>query len=267
VAKLAQEPLYSRRKGTRVQPDHIYVIPPGKIMTISDRRLSLEEQPKHPSVSHSIDIFFRSLAEDVKERAIAIVLSGAGSDGADGARAIKAQQGLVIVQDPETAKYDSVPRAAVDAGVGDYVLPPEAMVGKLMGYVRKSYQGREETRQALGKDDHRLRNILSTVRARTGRDFSGYNISSISRRVERRMAVNQVDTVEEYGRLLQEQPVEVEELVKDFLINVTSFFRDGEAFEALKSEIGNLLKDRPAGSHHSKSNCAETGRKGTTSPG
>jgi len=109
VAKLAQEPLYSRRKGTRVQPDHIYVIPPGKIMTISDRRLSLEEQPKHPSVSHSIYIFFRSLAEDVKERAIAIVLSGAGSDGADGARAIKAQQGLVIVQDPETAKYDSVP--------------------------------------------------------------------------------------------------------------------------------------------------------------
>ena len=138
-------------EGTRVQPDHIYVIPPGKIMTISDRTLSLEEQPRHPSVSHSIDIFFRSLAEDVKERAVAIILSGAGSDGTDGARAIKARQGLVIVQDPETAKYDSMPRAAVDAGVGDYILPPEAMVGKMMGYVRKSFQGREETRQALAQ--------------------------------------------------------------------------------------------------------------------
>jgi two-component system CheB/CheR fusion protein len=241
-------PVMEVTEGTRVQPDHIYVIPPGKIMTISDRTLSLEEQPKHPSVSHSIDIFFRSLAEDVKERAVAIILSGAGSDGTDGARAIKARQGLVIVQDPATAKYDSMPRAALDAGVGDYILPPEAMIGKLMGYVRKSYQGREDARQALGKDDQRLRNILSTVRARTGRDFSGYKISSISRRVERRMAVHQVDTVEEYSRLLQEQPAEIEELVKDFLINVTSFFRDGEAFKALKNEIGNLLKDRPAGS-------------------
>jgi len=241
-------PVVEVTDGTRLQPDHVYVIPPGKTMTISNRTLRLEEQTKHPSVSHSIDIFFRSLAEDVKERAVAIILSGAGSDGTEGARAIKARQGLVIVQDPETAKYDSMPRAAVDAGVGDYILPPEAMVGKLIGYVRKSYQAREETRQALGKDDNRLRNILSMVRARTGRDFSGYKISSISRRLERRMAVNQVDTVEEYSRLLQEHPAEIEELVKDFLINVTSFFRDGEAFEALRGEIGRLLMDRPAGS-------------------
>ena len=234
--------------GVMVEPDHAYVIPPGMIMSIRERTLRLQEQQEHPGLYHSIDAFFHSLADDVKERAVGIILSGTATDGTEGAEAIKAQQGLVIVQDPETAKYDGMPRAAIAAGVADYVLSPEAMPEQIMDYVRKSHFKREETRRSLRMDDASLKNILSVVRARTGRDFSGYKLSSITRRIERRMAVNQVETPENYIRLLQEQPSEIADIAKDFLIKVTSFFRDPEAFESLEKEIGKILKDKPEGS-------------------
>jgi len=217
-------------------------------MTIQDCTLRLQLQPARPSLSHSIDIYFRSLAEDAKEQAVAIILSGTGSDGTDGARAVKAGQGLVIVQDPESAKYDGMPRAAIAAGVADYILPPEEMPGRLIEYIRKSYLQREETRHALEKDDTSLRKILSLVRVRTGHDFSGYKVSSITRRIERRMTVNQIETSSEYLRFLQENPSEIEDLIKDFLINVTSFFRDKEAFDALKKQIYEIFKEKPDGS-------------------
>ena len=130
-------------EGTRIEPDHAYVIPPGNIMAIRGRTLRLQEQMEHPGLYHSIDVFFRSLAEDVKERAVAVILSGTGTDGVEGARAVKAQQGLVVVQDPETAKYDGMPRAAIAAGVEDYVLAPEAMPDQLIEYFRQSYDKRE----------------------------------------------------------------------------------------------------------------------------
>jgi len=235
-------------EGTRVEPNHVYIVPPGRDMTIQDRTLRLQAQPIRPGLSHVIDAFFRSLAEDVKEQAVAIILSGTGNDGTDGARAVKAGQGLVMVQDPESAKYDGMPRAAIAAGVADYVLKPEAMAGQLIEYGRKSHQQREETRQALEKDGTSLRNILSLARARTGRDFSGYKVSSITRRIERRMAVNQIETSSDYLRFLQENPSEIDDLIKDYLINVTSFFRDKEAFDALKKEINEIFKEKPEGS-------------------
>jgi two-component system CheB/CheR fusion protein len=241
-------PIAEAVDGDRVQPDSAYVIAPGMTMSIHDRILSLEEQQDHPGITHSIDVFFRSLAEDVGERAVGIVLSGTGSDGTEGAIAIKARDGLVIVQDPATAKYDGMPRSAIESGAADYVLPPQAMATRLIEYLGRSSRGREQFRQTLKKDDANLKGIFSMVRARTGRDFSGYKISSINRRIEHRMAVNAIESVEDYHKLLREHPPEIDSLMKDFLIQVTSFFRDIEAFEALKREIGKMLRDRLKGS-------------------
>jgi two-component system CheB/CheR fusion protein len=125
-------PVQEVTEGTIIEPDHVYVIPPGRDMTIQNHTLKLEAQTKHPGLAHSIDVFFRSLAEAVQERAVAIILSGTGNDGTDGARVVKAGQGLIIVQDPESAKYDGMPRAAIAAGLADYILPPEEMPGRLI---------------------------------------------------------------------------------------------------------------------------------------
>ena len=248
LGKASPIPVQEATEGTRVEPDHVYVIPPGSDMTIRDHTLRLEAKTDHPGILHSIDVFFRSLAEDAEERAVAIILSGTASDGTDGARVVKTGQGLVIVQDPESAKYDGMPRAAIAAGVADYVLKPEAMARQMMDYVRKSYQQREDTRYAPEKDDSSLTKILTLVHAKTGRDFSGYKVSSITRRIEHRMAATQIESSSNYLRFLQNNPLEINDLIKDFLINVTSFFRDNEAFSALKKEITKILKDKPDGS-------------------
>lgn len=248
LGRVSSIPVLEVKENTRVEPNHVYVIPPGSDMIIRDRTLWLQPQPVRPNLAHGIDTFFHSLAKDAEQQAVAIILSGTASDGTDGARAVKAKHGLVVVQDPKSAKYDGMPRAAIDAGVADYVLKPEVMADQLIEYQRKSSLQREETRQTTDKDDSRLRNILSLVRARTGRDFSGYKVSSITRRIERRMTVNRIETREEYLRFLRERPSEVEDLMKDFLINVTAFFRDREAFVVLKKEIGKILSAKPEGS-------------------
>ena len=248
LGKVSSIPVQEVMENTRVEHNHVYVIPPGSDLTIKNRTLQLQPQPARPNLAHGIDLFFRSLADDLKEQAVVIILSGTGSDGTDGARAVKAAQGLVIVQDPGSAKYDGMPRAAIAAGLADYVLKPEAMISQLIGYSRKSQRQREETRESLEKDDTSLRSILSLVRARTGRDFSGYKVSSITRRIERRMTVNQIETSSDYLRFLQERPSEIEDLMKDFLINVTAFFRDRQAFDSLKKEISTIFNERPEGS-------------------
>ena len=232
LARQSPVPIKEAQEGDRVQPDHAYVIPPGKGMSINNRVLAIRDQPEHPGLTHSINLFLQSLAEDVKERAVGIILSGTGSDGTEGVRAIKAREGLVIIQDLLTAKYDGMPRAAIEAGMADFVLSPEAMPAKLIEYLQQSSYKREQIRQALKKDDANMKRIFSMVRARTGRDFSGYKISSITRRIEHRMAVSQIETIGNYLKLLRENPTEIENLVKDFLIQVTSFFRDMEAFGA-----------------------------------
>ena len=248
LSKHSQIPIREARDGDIMQPDQAYVIPPGMTMYIHNRTLILEEQMEHPGLTHSINVFFRSLADDVKEKAVAIILSGTGSDGTDGARAVKAQEGLIIVQEPETAKYDGMPLSAIEAGIADYILPPEAMPAKLLEYLRLSFSKRRQVRQALKQDDAKLISIFSLIKALTGRDFSGYKSSSINRRIEHRMAINEVERVEDYIRLLRENPTEIENLMKDFLIRVTSFFRDDQAFAALKLSIEKMLLTKPDGS-------------------
>ena len=240
-------PIVEATEGMPVKPNHAYIIPPGKSLSIHNRTLSVVGDQEHPGITHSINHFFHSLAEDVKERAVGIILSGTGSDGSDGARTIKANDGLVIVQDPVTAKYDGMPKSAIEAGVADYILPPAAMASQLKDYLDQSFYKRERIRQALKKDDVNMKSIFSLVKMRTGRDFSGYKISTITRRIEHQMAVNSIETLGNYLKFLRENPNEIEALMKNFLIQVTSFFRDKEAFESLKQKIGLMLKDKPEG--------------------
>ncbi len=230
--------------GVKVEPNHLYMIPQNREISITDGTIKLCEEVDS-AVRHSVDLFFRSLAEDLKDRAICIILSGTGTDGTIGARAVKAQTGLVIVQDPEQAGYAGMPQSAIDAGVADMVLPAEHMAEKLLEYVKGAY-GRpaERRRQALEKSSDSLQTIFRIIKQNTRRDFSGYKVSTVNRRIERRMGINRIDAIDDYIRLLRESQDEVEELVKDFLIQVTSFFRDPEAFQTMKKHLKALIKEK-----------------------
>ena len=212
-------PVAEARDGMKLEPDHVYMIPPNHNMTTADRTLKLVEQVERPGISH-VDLFFRSLAEDLKSRSICIVLSGTGTDGALGAKAVKAEMGMVMVQDPDTARYDGMPRAAVAAGVADFVLPVEEMAERLIQYVLHSY-GRpaRRRREDAQKAPDSLQKVFAVIRARTKRDFSQYKLATINRRIERRMNVNQLDRMDDYVQLLQTDREEVGALVKDFLIS------------------------------------------------
>ena len=196
--------------------------------------------------SSLIDVFFQSLAKELRERAIGIILSGTGRDGALGAAAIKAELGMIIVQDPVTARYDGMPRAAIASGAADFVGAPADMPSALMGYVRHGV-GAERRRQAVEMQSSDMQKILSIIRLRTRRDFSGYKASTLTRRLERRMNVNRIESLHEYTELLGGSPEETETLFKDLLINVTQFFRDAPAFDVLKKLVLERLSARKDG--------------------
>jgi len=247
LRRYTKMPVHEATENIKLEPDHVYMIPPNRNMTITDRTLQLMEALDRPGIMHSIDMFFRSLAEDLKEKAICIILSGTGTDGSLGAKAVKAELGMVMVQHPDNASYDGMPRAAIASGVADFILPAEQMARQLVEYIQKSYGKRAVRRREVEKDYTSLATILSLIRARTKHDFTGYKQSTINRRIERRMGINQIDNISEYLRYLREHQGEVEALVKDFLINVTSFFRDPEAFVALKGYLKKLLENKSEG--------------------
>ncbi len=229
----------------QVEPDHVYVMPPTKTMTLQGRGLRLRDRVDQPELS-LIDVFFQSLAKELRERAIGIILSGTGRDGALGAAAIKAELGMIIVQDPVTARYDGMPRAAIASGAADFVGAPADMPSALMGYVRHGV-GAERRRQAVEMQSSDMQKILSIIRLRTRRDFSGYKASTLTRRLERRMNVNRIESLHEYTELLGGSPEETETLFKDLLINVTQFFRDAPAFDVLKKLVLERLSARKDG--------------------
>jgi two-component system, chemotaxis family, CheB/CheR fusion protein len=223
------------KEGTRVKPDCVYVIPPNKEMTIFHGVLSLDL----PKVAHGlrmpIDTFLRSLADDQGELAVGIILSGTGMDGTLGLRAIHGSGGMVMVQDPKTAKYAGMPGSAVQTGLADYVLPAEKMPESLTAYVRKfAKEGKPPITETKGVA---LQKILAVVRSRTHHDFTLYKKTTITRRIRKRMNLHAIDDIDTYVRLLQEHSEEVHALFKDLLIGVTQFFRDPEAFEILKRKI------------------------------
>jgi two-component system, chemotaxis family, CheB/CheR fusion protein len=227
-----------------VAPNHVYVIPPNRDMAIfhGALQLSVPEQPRGHRMP--IDSFLRSLAEDQGERAVGVILSGTGTDGTLGLRAILGAGGLTFAQEPTTAKYDGMPVSAIQAGFATHVLPveklPEAMVAGA-----RTLAGRQEARP---ETDAGYRRILMLLRSTTGHDFSLYKKSTIGRRIERRMSQHGIGDAEMYARYIGEHPAEAQALFSELLINVTSFFRDPEAFSTLKKDVlPELFAGKPAG--------------------
>ncbi len=232
--------------GMRVQPNHIYVIPPNRDMALLNGTLQLLIPAEPRGHRMPIDFLFRSLAEDQAAGAIGIVLSGTGTDGTLGLRMIRGEGGMSMVQDPATAKYNGMPQSAINTGLIDYVLSPDAMPDQLINYSRRFFApGVKRATPPQPTNSDALDKIFVLLRRQTRHDFSLYKLNTINRRIERRMAVNQLDRVADYLRYLQNTPLEVETLFRELLIGVTSFFRDSEAFAVLEHQaISHLLENR-----------------------
>jgi len=222
-----------------VEADRLYVIRPGHILTIKDGRLHLGRQTERRGTTRPVDDFFKSLAEEQRERAIGIILSGMGSNGTAGAQAIKAVGGLCVAQDPDTAQFPSMPRHLIDQGYADFVLRPADMPDVLLRYAEHPYvrKGRRDADEELRHNALHLREILAILRTRTRHDFSGYKKPTLLRRVQRRMGLSQLTDAGEYARHVRLSPSEASALADDLLIHVTSFFRDAEAWEALRQKV------------------------------
>ena len=235
------------RDGVKIEPGCVYLNPPNKDVSIMNGRLLLSEPVQARGMRLPIDYFFRSLAESEGDKSICIVLSGTGTDGTLGLKAVKGAGGMAVAQDEKQAKYNNMPRSAIDTGLVDYILPVEKMAGEIMKYVKHPYiVGSEKPLTAKERFENYLQKIFIMIRSTTGHDFSQYKMNTIRRRVERRMAVHQIDMISDYVAYLQNNTAEIKTLFKDFLITVTNFFRDTKAFETLNDKvIIPMVKARP----------------------
>jgi two-component system CheB/CheR fusion protein len=234
--------------GMRVEPDGAYIIPPNHDMALFNSALRLLEPTAPRGLRLPIDFFFRSLAQDQHERAVCVVLSGTGSDGTLGARAIKGEGGLVIAWAPKSAAYDGMPRSLIDSGHADYVLPPAEMPAHLIAYVAQAFGKTTRPVAPSASTEDALTKICILLRDKTRHDFSRYKESTLRRRIERRMALHRIDRQGDYVGYLRQDPAEIAALFGDLLIGVTNFFRDPDAFAALEEEvIPRLFFGKPAG--------------------
>ncbi|HIJ86436.1 MAG TPA: PAS domain S-box protein [Desulfuromonadales bacterium] len=236
--------------GVEVQPNCAYIIPPNCDMAFLNGTLHLLEPAAPRGQRLPIDFFFRSLAQDQHELAICIVLSGTGSDGTMGLRAIKGEGGMAMAQNPESTEYDGMPRSAINTGMVDYVLSAADMPAQLIAYAVHAF-GRPQRPASVPepKTESELKKVFVILRAQTGHDFSLYKPSTVQRRIGRRMAVHQIKRLDGYVKFLQQTPPEVEALFRDLLIGVTNFFRDPLTFAALETTIiPRLFADKPSGS-------------------
>jgi len=234
--------------GMPVKPNSVYIIPPDKDMSILGGALQLFEPVERRGIRHPIDFFFRSLAQDQGEKSACIILSGTGTEGTQGLKEIKGEGGLVLAQDPKTAKYDGMPASAVATGLADYVLSPDKMPACLLAYVKSpAHRLHEELEQTGSKPIDALQKMFVLIRQKTGHDFSRYKHNTVLRRVERRMAVLQLESHADYVTYLRNNPQEIDTLFKELLIRVTNFFRDPEAFDVLREKALPLIfKDHPS---------------------
>ena len=231
--------------GMRVEANKLYVTPPNKNIGIINGVLHLAV-PKEPhGLRRPIDFFFQSLAEDTGDYAVGIILSGFGSDGTIGIRAIKSMGGMIMAQDPDSSISGSMPSSAIDTNLVDYINPPEKIPEDLVSYIKRL--GEKPPRRIIGHDEETLtsiQKIIIIIKNRTGHDFSLYKESTISRRIARRMNVHQIDNVSDYLKYIQNHPKEVNILFKELLINVTGFFRDPEAFKSFKDKLTSKVLDK-----------------------
>jgi two-component system CheB/CheR fusion protein len=219
-----------------VKVNSVYVIRPGHTLTLKEGLLHLGRNLKRPGNNRPVDDFFKSLAEEQRERSICIIMSGMGSNGTAGAQAIKAVGGLCIAQDLESAQYPSMPRHLIEAGYADFVLNVKEIPEVLLGYIKQPYVNGAGTLDQRSEQQY-LREILAILRTRTRQDFSGYKKPTILRRIQRRMSLNHLNKLGDYARLMRQSTTEVTSLSDDLLIHVTGFFRDPQAWEMLRLNV------------------------------
>ena len=236
LQRISRMKVYQVEDRMKVQPNCVYVIPPNKSMSILKGVLYLFEPIEARGMRLPIDFFLRSLADDQKKFAIGIILSGMGSDGSIGIGAIKEKNGIVMVQEPETAKFDSMPRNAINSGLVDVVAPPHEIHLKSIEFL-KHVPVVKADRNVGKKNKSALEKIIILLRTHTGNDFSLYKKNTVYRRIERRMGVHKIDKINSYVHFLQENPKEVHILFKELMIGVTNFFRDPLVWEKLKETI------------------------------
>lgn len=240
LSKYTEMPIFQVSDSMVIESDAIYLMPPRKNMLITEGKLLLSDQmpDNHPHMS--IDVFLRSLAEDQQHRGIGIILSGTGSDGTRGIRAIKESGGLVVIQKPDSAKFDGMPLSAYNTGLADMVMAPSEMGNSLVNFLNHpSIKGDAPAIQyaASDGDDDTLAEIFQLLKEKSSINFSQYKPSTVARRIERRLGVNQLTTLNAYLRLLLDSPRELQILSKELLIGVTRFFRDDEAFDNLTNKV------------------------------
>ncbi len=236
LQRISKLKVYQVKDRMKVQPNCVYVIPPNKSMSILKGVLYLFEPVEARGMRLPIDFFLRSLADDQKEYAVAVILSGMGSDGSVGIGAIKEKNGIVIIQEPDTAKFDSMPRNAINSGLVDIVASPREIYLKLTEFLEHLPIVKADL--TVGKDNKSvLEKIIILLRTHTGNDFSLYKKNTVYRRIERRMSVHKIDKINSYVHFLQENPKEVHILFKELMIGVTNFFRDPLVWEKLKEKI------------------------------
>lgn len=238
LARETSIPINIAEDGMDILPDHIYLIPPRKNLSIFHDKLFLENQEPAKRLNLPVDIFFRSLALEKGKNAIGIILSGTGSDGTLGTRAIKEAGGMIMVQDEESAKFDGMPRSSIATGLVDYILPPAKMPEALINYIKHPLVREKKSLEVDLQDNlDTVTKILLILRNYSGIDFSFYKDTTILRRLERRLSINRYQTLEEYLEFLKDSDKEKETLQRELLIGVTRFFRDVDAFEALRTKV------------------------------
>jgi two-component system CheB/CheR fusion protein len=246
IKRFTAMPVIEATDGLQVQQDHIYLIPPNKDMGIHNRKLLLLSPSRPNGYSQPIDYFLQSLADDQWNRAVGIIFSGMGSDGETGLRMIKEKLGIAMVQDPDTAQYNSMPLAAIGTNLIDFVLSPEEMPLKLIQYMNHPILSEETTEQAKSaiQNANSIHKILMLLRSHTGHDFALYKKSTITRRIDRRIAFHQLPDYVHYVNYLRENPAEIDILFNELLIGVTKFFRDAPAFDSLKGKLTHLVQEK-----------------------
>lgn len=241
LARHTKMAIHRVEDGMAVEPNAVYLIPPKKNIIVSGGRLLLTDQERreHEGINLPIDIFFRSLAEDYGERAVGVILSGTGSDGSRGVQQISEAGGTVIVQDPDTAKFDGMPQASLATGAANEVLSPDRIAAAILPLVNYPVADipRPPTVPEFEAEETDITKLFRLLNERHGIDFAHYKTATVTRRLERRMTMKSFDSLAEYARRLESDPVEMDKLYRDLLVEVTHFFRDPESFERLEQEV------------------------------
>jgi two-component system, chemotaxis family, CheB/CheR fusion protein len=249
IGRYTTMPVCEVKDGIAVEPNSVYIIPPNHNMALINQSLQLFDIAEPRGQRLPINFFFNSLARDQQNRSVGIILSGTGSDGAQGIIAIKEEGGMVISQSISSAQYDGMPNSAIATGFVDHILPPEEMGNILVNYITNTLNNlvNSPEKSRANNNANSLKKIFILLRSQTNHDFSQYKPSTINRRIERRMNVHKIENIDNYIKYLQTIPEEVEALFADLLIGVTNFFRDPEAFDVMeKKVIPDLFKEKLA---------------------